>query len=80
MIKSICYVPKMTICIPYVENHQHDMYEKLDISKLIKWDNITSILPVSGAPQLKTCGAQRERPIISHKYPYSRLESPAPSI
>nr|GMD31567.1 Uncharacterised protein [Ipomoea batatas] len=39
----------------------------------------TSIFPVSGAPQLKTCGAQIERPIISQRYPYSRLESPAPN-
>jgi hypothetical protein len=39
----------------------------------------TSMLPVSGAPQLNICGAHNERPMISHKYPYSKLDSPAPS-
>ena len=39
----------------------------------------TSIFPVSGAPQLNTCGAQTERPMISQRYPYSRFERPAPN-
>ena len=39
----------------------------------------TSIFPVSGALQLKICGAQNERPMISHRYPYSRFERPAPN-
>lgn len=37
------------------------------------------MLPVSGAPQLNICGAHKERPIISHKYPYSKFDNPAPS-
>src|ERR1700756_4489773 len=38
----------------------------------------TSILPVSGAEQLKTSGAIALRPIISHSGAYSRFVSPAP--
>ena len=37
-----------------------------------------SMLPVSGAEQLKTSGAMGERPMISHSGAYSRLERPAP--
>ena len=40
--------------------------------------SLTSMLPVSGALQLKICGANRECPIISHKCAYSRLLNPAP--
>src|SRR4029453_10528424 len=38
----------------------------------------TSMLPVSGAEQLKTSGAMCERPIISQSGAYSRLDRPAP--
>ena len=38
----------------------------------------TSMLPVSGAEQLNTSGAQGERPMISQSGAYSRLVSPAP--
>src|SRR5215210_1398666 len=38
----------------------------------------TSMFPVSGALQLKTSGAMRLRPMISHSGAYSRLERPAP--
>src|SRR6266436_2342622 len=38
----------------------------------------TSMLPVSGAEQLKTSGAISLRPIISHSGAYSRFVSPAP--
>ena len=38
----------------------------------------TSILPVSGALQLKDSDANRLRPMISAKCAYSRLEIPAP--
>src|SRR5712692_9452284 len=37
-----------------------------------------SMLPVSGAEQLKTSGAIGERPMISHNGAYSRLVRPAP--
>nr|GMD29910.1 hypothetical protein Iba_chr09aCG2040 [Ipomoea batatas] len=48
-------------------------------SKGISHSLICSAFPYRSAPQLKTCGAQIERPIISQRYPYSRLESPAPN-
>ena len=35
--------------------------------------------PVSGALQLKTSGAKKDRPITSHSGAYSALLSPAPS-
>src|ERR1035437_6483874 len=38
----------------------------------------TSMLPVSGALQLKTSGAIEERPVISAKGAYSTLVRPAP--
>src|ERR1700736_6326165 len=38
----------------------------------------TSMLPVSGAEQLNTSGAQGERPMISQSGAYSRLVSPTP--
>src|SRR6185503_6924200 len=38
----------------------------------------TSMLPVSGAEQLKTSGAMGERPMISQSGAYSRLVRPAP--
>ena len=38
----------------------------------------TSILPVSGAEQLKTSGAIVERPMTSQSGAYSKLLSPAP--
>src|SRR5258707_14613119 len=38
----------------------------------------TSILPVSGAEQLKTSGAITLRPIVSQRGAYSRVVSPAP--
>src|SRR5262245_8441863 len=38
----------------------------------------TSMLPVSGAEQLKTSGAITLRPMTSHKGAYSRFVSPAP--
>ena len=38
-----------------------------------------SMLPVSGAPQLKTMGAKYgERPMSSQSIPYSQLVSPGP--
>src|SRR5699024_1657088 len=40
----------------------------------------TSMLPVSGALQLKTSGPIMERPIISQSGAYSRFESPAPYV
>lgn len=45
---------------------------------LTSFSTLASIFPVSGAPQLNTWGAQTERPMISHRYPYSRFERPAP--
>ena len=36
------------------------------------------MLPVSGAEQLNTSGAQATRPMISHSGAYSRLVRPAP--
>ncbi len=36
------------------------------------------MLPVSGALQLKTSGAQGTRPMISHSGAYSRFDRPAP--
>ena len=39
-----------------------------------------SMLPVSGAEQLKTSGAHSTRPMSSHSGAYSRLLSPAPSF
>ena len=36
------------------------------------------MLPVSGALQLKTSGARKLRPMISHSGAYSRLLRPAP--
>src|SRR5690554_2624038 len=39
---------------------------------------MVSILPVSGAEQLNTSGAISERPIISQRWAYSKLVSPAP--
>src|SRR5215470_8314919 len=44
----------------------------------VPYRSSTSMLPVSGAEQLKTSGAITLRPIISHSGAYSRLESPAP--
>src|SRR5499433_1607488 len=41
---------------------------------------IVSILPVSGAEQLKTSGAQSTRPMISHSGAYSRLDSVPPCV
>src|SRR5699024_5224231 len=38
----------------------------------------TSILPVSGALQLNTSGAIKERPMISQSGAYSKLVKPAP--
>ena len=38
------------------------------------------MLPVSGAEQLNTSGANGERPMISQSGAYSRLVSPAPSF
>src|SRR6202007_1238858 len=40
---------------------------------------MVSMLPVSGAEQLNTSGAQITRPITSHSGAYSRLVRPAPS-
>ena len=37
-----------------------------------------SMLPVSGAEQLKTIGATALRPISSHNIPYSQFVSPGP--
>ena len=37
-----------------------------------------SMLPVSGAAQLKTIGATPLRPISSQSIPYSQLRSPGP--
>ena len=39
-----------------------------------------SMLPVSGAWQLNTSGAYRERPITSQRWAYSRLVRPAPYL
>ncbi len=39
---------------------------------------MVSMLPVSGAEQLKDSGAMGERPMISQSGAYSRLVSPAP--
>src|SRR5690625_1043200 len=44
----------------------------------VPYTESTSMLPVSGAAQLKTSGAIGERPMISQKCAYSRLLSPAP--
>jgi len=38
------------------------------------------MFPVSGAEQLKTSGAHKTRPMISHRGAYSRLVRPAPSL
>src|SRR5271167_4458862 len=40
----------------------------------------TSMLPVSGAEQLKTSGPSGDRPMISHSGAYSRLVRPAPRV
>src|SRR5690606_2448472 len=40
---------------------------------------MVSMLPVSGALQLNTSGATRERPMISHRCAYSKLVRPAPN-
>src|SRR5262245_35727302 len=44
----------------------------------LPYRSMVSILPVSGAEQLKTSDAIVERPITSHSGAYSRLVSPAP--
>ena len=40
---------------------------------------LTSMLPVSGALQLKTSGAHADCPMAAHTWPYSSADSPAPS-
>ena len=49
------------------------------------WDEdpyrrMVSMLPVSGALQLKISGATRLRPVISAMQPYSRFVNPAPLL
>src|SRR5262249_41229208 len=48
------------------------------LSSSVPYRSKTSMLPVSGAEQLKTSGAICERPISSHSGAYSRLVRPAP--
>src|SRR2546425_2325505 len=42
----------------------------------LPYRSMVSMLPVSGAEQLKTSGAMGERPMISQSGAYSRLVSP----
>src|SRR5258705_419445 len=44
----------------------------------LPYRSMVSMLPVSGAEQLKTSGAMGERPMISQSGAYSRLVRPAP--